>query len=192
MNQYFNDLITLLGGFGAVLSALFLYLGNLRLEKYKNALEKANIRITSLHEEATHVSKSRFDKEFEIYEVLWDSLVDLKFATLSLRPITDHVDSEKTEDEIKRERLNKYSTANTKFLLQMQKFRPFYSDEVNESLEKINKVSRIEAIGYQHSDRNKREYWDDQQSNEKEILSEIERCCVLIKKRIDSLSIVDP
>jgi hypothetical protein len=191
MNQLLNDIITLTGGAGAILSGLFLYLGKLRLEKYKSDLEIARSELKAVHEGAVHVTKSRFDKEFEIYQRLWDSLVDLKFTTLALRPEMDHVPVDKTEDEIKQERLVKFADANNEFVKLMQKHKPFYSTEVNASLETINKVARGEAIGFQYQEKKSMKYWEEQQKNKNEILEEIENCCSLIRVRIDSLSVVN-
>jgi hypothetical protein len=191
MNSLLNDIITVLGGFGVVLSGLFIYMGKIQLENHKSSLSKENQKLKALNDGAVHVSKSRFDKEFEIYQELWDSLVELKHATLSLRPMLDHVPQDKTKDELKTERLQKFGEANNEFVRRMQKYEPFYSSEVNESLNVICKASRSEAIGFQYQDSNDRKYWEEQEKNEKEIISEIQNCCSLIKQRIDSLSVIE-
>ena len=191
MNSLLNDIITGFGGVGVMLSALFIYLGKVQLENYKNSLSKANQKLKALHDGAIHVSKSRFDKEFEIYQELWDSLVDLKHTTLSLRPALDYVPQDKTKEELKLERLQKFTVANNTFVKKMQKYEPFYSIEVNKSLNLISKASRSEAVGFQYQNSNDHKYWEEQQKNEKQILDEIQNCCFLIKQRIDTLSVIE-
>lgn len=190
MNSVLNDIITVIGGFGVVLSGLFIYFGKIQLENHKATLNKANQKLKALNDGAVHVTKSRFDKEFEIYQELWDSLVELKHATLSLRPMLDHVPQDKTKDELKVERLQKFGAANNVFVNKMQKYEPFYSTEVNESLVSICKSARSEAIGFQYQDSNDRRYWEEQEKNANEIVGEIQNCCSLIKSRVDSLSVV--
>lgn len=190
MSQVINDIFTILGGVGVVLSGLFIFFGKLQLERFKKNLENTNTKLKAVCESSVHVTKSRFDKEFEIYQLLWESLVNLKFATLSLRPALDQKPAEKTEEEIKGERLKVFAEANNKFVIQMQNYQPFYSNEVNESLEKINSLSRIEAISYQYKDSKDHKYWEEKMKNQKEILAEIESCSAIIRLRVDKLSVI--
>lgn len=116
--------------------------------------------------------------------------MELKHATLTLRPMLDHVPQDKSKDDLKFERLQKFGEANNIFVNKMQKYEPFYSSEVNESLVKICKSARSEAIGFQYQDSNDRRYWEEQEKNANEIVSEIQTCCSLIKSRVDSLSVL--
>ncbi len=96
MEVFFNILATL-GGVSAVLTGLFAYVGNARLESYKAQLQAANEKVKSTLESSVHVSKSQFDKEFAIYHEIWACLIKLRARTLSLRPVLDHVDPNETE-----------------------------------------------------------------------------------------------
>lgn len=64
MNSILNDIITVLGGVGVILSGLFIYLGKIQLENHKSTLNKANQKLKAINDGAVHVTKSRFDKEF--------------------------------------------------------------------------------------------------------------------------------
>ena len=190
MNPILNDILTTLGGVGVILTGLFVYFGKLQLEKYKKNLEKSNLRLKTLLDQGVHVTKSRFDKEFEIYQELWASLVELKFTTLALRPMLDQVPADKTDGEVKSDRLTKFSKASNEFVTLLNKYTPFYSNEVDESLKVINKICRHEAIDYELLKPHDKGYWEKQRENQDKLLAEIDICAQLIKKRIDSLSVV--
>jgi hypothetical protein len=190
MNPILNDILTTLGGVGVILAGLFIYFGKLQLEKYKKKLEKSNLRLKTLLDQGVHVTKSRFDKEFEIYQELWASLVELKFTTLALRPMLDQVPVDKTKEEVKHERLKSFAKANNEFVTLLNKYTPFYSSEVDQSLKDINTLCRHEAIDYELLDPYDKEYRKQQQENSEKLLSLIDNCAQLIKKRIDSLSVV--
>lgn len=190
MNPILNDILTTLGGVGVILSGLFVYFGKLQLEKYKKSLEKSNLKLKTLLDQGVHVTKSRFDKEFEIYQELWASLPELKFTTLALRPMLDQVPADKTKDEVKLDRLTKFAKANNEFVTLLNQYTPFYSSEVDESLKVINKVCRHEAIDYELLNPHDKDYWEKQRENQDKLLAEIDNCGQLIKKRIDSLSVV--
>ncbi|TMO44282.1 hypothetical protein [Pseudoalteromonas ruthenica] len=190
MHPVLNDILSTLGGIGFILSGFFVYFGKTQLERLKKKLEANNLAVKSKLEQGVHVTKSRFDREFEIYQELWASLVELKFSTLSLRPALDQVPKDKHESEIKSERLRRFSTANNNFVTLLNQYTPFFADDVNESLQGINKICRHEAVDYQYQDSMDMKYWERQQENTDKLLSEIDNCGRLIKKRVDSLSVV--
>lgn len=57
MNSVLNDIITVIGGFGVVLSGLFIYFGKIQLENHKATLNKANQKLKALNDGAVHVTK---------------------------------------------------------------------------------------------------------------------------------------
>ncbi|KTG20988.1 hypothetical protein AUR67_09120 [Pseudoalteromonas sp. XI10] len=162
MNPILNDILTTLGGVGVILSGLFVYFGKLQLEKYKKSLEKSNLKLKTLLDQGVHVTKSRFDQ----------------------------VPADKTKDEVKLDRLTKFAKANNEFVTLLNQYTPFYSSEVDESLKVINKVCRHEAIDYELLNPHDKDYWEKQRENQDKLLAEIDNCGQLIKKRIDSLSVV--
>lgn len=134
-----------LGGASAVLTALFAYFGNLRLEKYKADLAATNTKLQGLLESSVHVSKAQFDKEFSIYQQVWVLLVALRARTLSLRPIMDHGDPEETEEERVQRRLKSFGEAFLAFRDAMENNRPFYAHSVYESLCQIFDLCNTES-----------------------------------------------
>jgi hypothetical protein len=189
MEVFFNVLASI-GGASAVLTGLFAYIGNSRLESYKSQLQTANDKFKSLLESSVHVSKSQFDKEFAIYHQVWSCLIKLRVRTLSLRPMLDQVDPNESEEERIHKRLVAFGEAFYAFRDVMDENRPFYSISVYKSLQKIFNLCHEESIEYQHKDTGwSIEYWKEAKENHERITSEIEACCELIRARISSLSV---
>ena len=189
MEVFFNILATL-GGASAVLTGLFAYIGNSRLESYKSELQTANEKLRSVLESSVHVSKVQFDKEFSIYHQIWACLIKLRGRTLSLRPMLDHVDPDETQEERVRKRLIAFGEVFCTYRDIMEENRPFYSTSVYESLQKIFDLCHEESIEYRYKeDGFSIDYWNKAKANHEKITSEIEACCELIRTRIYSLSV---
>ncbi len=189
MEVFFN-ILAALGGVSAVLTGLFAYIGNSRLESYKSQLQAANEKFKSVLESSVHVSKSQFDKEFAIYHQIWACLIKLRARTLSLRPILDHVNPSETEEDRVNKRLTAFGETFYIFRDVMEENRPFYSITVYDSLQKIFNLCHEESIEYQcKEDGWNVEYWKKAKTNHEKITSEIEACCELIRTRITSLSV---
>jgi hypothetical protein len=60
--DYINTILGVLGGGSAILTALFAYFGNLRLEKFKSDLSDTNAKLKASLDSSVHVSKAQFDK----------------------------------------------------------------------------------------------------------------------------------
>lgn len=181
-----------LGGISAVLTGLFAYFGNLRLEKYKADLQITNAKVKSLSDTSSHVSKTQFDKEFSIYQEIWIHLVDLRAKTLSLRPVMDHVDLSESEDERTQRRLKDFAESFYAFRDSIENNRPFYAHIVYESLNDVFGLCYEESIDYQYKDPGwRKDYWEKSRENNKKIVSAIDVCCEKIRERIGSLAVVE-
>lgn len=179
-----------LGGASAVLTGLFAYFGNLRLEQYKADLATTNTKLKSLLESSVHVSKAQFDKEFSIYQQIWILLVALRARTLSLRPVMDHVDPTETEEERMQRRLKAFGETFFAFRDAMEDNRPFYAHSVYESLCQIFDLCHSESIEYQYKEPGwSKDYWAKSRENNQKIVAAIDSCCELIRTRISSLSV---
>jgi hypothetical protein len=183
-------ILNTLGGVSVVLTGLFAYFGNLRLEKFKADLADTNTKLKAVLESSVHVSMAQFDKEFAIYQQIWVLLVALRAKTLSLRPVMDHVDPKKTEEERMQRRLKAFSEAFFTFRDAMEENRPFYAHSVYECLVKIFDVCHTESIEYQYKEPGwSKEYWEKSRENNQKIIASIDSCCELIRTRISSLSV---
>lgn len=72
----------------------------------------------------------RYEKEYEVLNELTALLVDVRDTSLSLRPVLDFRDPSKEEEEIKKERLQRFFEALRALYLYREKKRPFYPDEI--------------------------------------------------------------
>lgn len=164
MEEVLTVVLNALGGVSVVLTGLFLYFGNLRLEKFKADLADTDTKLKAVLERSVHVSKSQFDKEFAIYQQIWILLVALRAKTLSLRPVMDRVDPKETEEERMQKRLNAFSEAFFSFRDAMEESRPFYAHSVYECLVEIFDVCHTESIEYQYKEPGwSNEYWKKKQ-----------------------------
>lgn len=190
--ELFQKILALFGGASIVLTGLIAYLGKTRLEAFKSQLQQTESKLKGLLERAVHVTKTQFDKEFSIYQQIWASLVPLRAATLSLRPMLDHIDPNESEENRMRQRLTEFSGAFAAFRDLVEQHKPFYAPEVYTSLANILQLCYGEAIDYQYKDDNdRREYWKEQRKNHEAITSAIDTCCELIRGRIEKLAVLE-
>ncbi len=71
------------------------------------------------------VHQVQFETEFNVYRDVWKSLVELKRATLALRPVLDTVDLNEPEDVRKRKRYGRFVDAYNAFIDAVDLQRPF-------------------------------------------------------------------
>ena len=138
----------------------------------------------------TNIHGLTCEREFQILSDIWGKLVELQLTTLGLRPEGDFIDTRKTEEQIKTERLNAFSMAYNDFWDAVQKNKPFYSEDIHKNLFELIGYANRERIQYSHSSPNPRselfnqKYWDNAVSNKEKILDKINELCEQIRKRI--------
>ncbi|MGO2511784.1 hypothetical protein [Marinomonas polaris] len=190
--EIFAIIMGSMGGVSAVLTGLFAYFGNLRLEKYKSELQLANAKIKSLTDTSSHISKTQFDKEFTIYQEIWVLLVDLRSKTLTLRPVMDSVDPNESEDDRIQRRLKDFGESFNAFRNGIENNKPFYAHAVYEALNNVFGLCYEECVDYQYKSPGwSKEYWEKSRENNKNIIKAIEQCCEKIRERIESLAVVE-
>lgn len=189
--EILKNILALFGGASIVLSGLVAYLGKIRLEAFKSQLQQTESKLKGLLDRAVHVTKTQFDKEFTIYQQIWASLVPLRAATLSLRPMLDHVDPNESEEDRMRRRLTEFSGGFATFRDLVEQHKPFYAPEVYASLAVIMQLCHEEAIDYQYKSDDRREYWEGQKKSRDAIIHAIDSCCELIRGRIEKLAVLE-
>ncbi|OBU35441.1 hypothetical protein [Photobacterium phosphoreum] len=130
----------------------------------------------------------RFEKEYEVLSQLTECLVEVRSATLQLRPIFDRVDLTESEDERKNKRLDRlYDARKTLFQVRETK-RPFFTEDIYKSILEIDKTAHHESIGYElHSPNDlKRDYWEDAEKNQETITQSVEQAMTKIRERVRS------
>ena len=130
----------------------------------------------------------RFEKEFEVLNELTALLVDVRDASLSLRPTLDFKDPSKDEKEIKVERLQRFYEALRGLYHYREKKRPFYPDDIYQSIKSVEKIAHTEAIKYQHQDpfkgKDYMKYWDEAEKNQEAIASMADASMKIIRERV--------
>ena len=131
----------------------------------------------------------RYEKEYEVLSELSALLVDVRDASLSLRPVFDFVDPKKSEEEIKDERLTRYYQALRALYVVREKKRPFYPDDIYHSIRAIEKESRSESLDYQYQDPHEsgqfKDYWDKAKDNQEKITQLAEDSMSKIRQRVN-------
>jgi hypothetical protein len=186
MIEIIDIVLKTLGGISFILVGLFAYLGKLRLERYKSDLADTQSKLKGLIESTVHVSKAQFDKEFGIYQEAWKYVAELKTATLTLRDSIGEMMAEITGKEVNRRISSSQVERFEKALLSLSKClnenRPFYSVEIHKSLNSI--VGQCYAhFGLAEKELDE-ECKQDFIDSHKQIFEEVNRCCELIRTRI--------
>lgn len=130
----------------------------------------------------------RYEKEYEILSELSSLLVDVRDASLSLRPALDYRDPDKTQEEVKKERLTRFYNALRALYLEKEKKRPFYPESIYAAINHIERESRSESIEYQHRDPEDevryKDYWEKAQANQESITQAAEDAMTQIRNRV--------
>lgn len=130
----------------------------------------------------------RYEKEYEVLSELSALLVDVRDASISLRPVMDFRDPNKSDDEIKQERLARFYEALRALYLVREKKRPFFPEEIYQSIRLIEKESRSESIEYQYHDpmdgERYMDYWEKAESNQEKITEQAEVAMGQIRERV--------
>lgn len=166
-------------------------------EKGKNLATKEDIKgitdkiesVRADYARRSHVHEMTFDHEFEILAEAWKALVDLRAATQSLRPIGDYsLGEDETEEDRKKQRLQKFHASQSTFRSVVEKHQPFYPQEIYDSLFELMMIAYDEADEYGIRDSEKRPldraYWQSALNNQKQILALAEKICSQIRARI--------
>lgn len=145
-----------LGGAGAVLFTLSGFLGKIwanrimekekaeldkDIEKYKNKLDTELQRLSFANDRAIHVSKNQYEKEFQFYTEIWESLIELTNRTLNLFPLMENVP--KDQEELKKFKIVKYDEymkAYNQYLLLSKKYLPFYNEDISQKFIEFRKL----------------------------------------------------
>ncbi|WP_146144902.1 hypothetical protein [Photobacterium sp. GB-27] len=130
----------------------------------------------------------RFEKEYEVLSQLTECLVELRSATLQLRPIFDHVDLNESEDERKNKRLDRLYEARKALFQVRETKRPFFTEDIYQSILEIDKTAHHESIDYELRSPNdlKRDYWEDAEKNQTVMTQSVEQAMAKIRERVRS------
>lgn len=161
----------------ALLTSFFTPFINKDLEKYKTKLSSYTL-----------VTKLQYDLEFKIYTEIYEKMFLLLIETDKLRPFTFIVDPH-ADDNIN-ERKKSFINFYNETLNVINKYRPFYSDEIYLNLEKIKDLcykEYLDVIVTNHLNFN----YLVSNNRKKEIQKMLSDTSNLIKKRIENMKIIE-
>jgi hypothetical protein len=131
----------------------------------------------------------RYEKEYEVLSELSSLLVDVRDASISFRPVMDFIDPSKTEEERKKERLTRYYDALRALYYVREKKRPFFPEDIYQSIQMIEKETRSESIEYEYREPSHCErpmdYWDDARKSQARITELAENAMKKIRERVN-------
>ncbi|HBW35631.1 hypothetical protein [Desulfosporosinus sp. BICA1-9] len=153
--QLIGAVIFSLGGAGAIIFALSSWLGKvwanrileeekkkhqLEIEEYKSKLMLELNKVNSLNQKALYITKVQYNKEFGIYQDIWEKLFDCIVATINLYPSFDEVPTD--EDEKQKWIDKKYENYRDKYNLYsrtIDRYAPFYEENFYHSFVEVRK-----------------------------------------------------
>jgi hypothetical protein len=130
----------------------------------------------------------RYEKEYDVLGRLTELLVELREASLGLRPVFDVRDPELSAEQVKQQRLTRLYEAGRAVYLESHKKRPFFPGDIYDSIEVILNITNTESFAYRMKDPFERgeflQYWEDAEKNQKEITQTVEEAMEKIRNRV--------
>lgn len=155
--QVIASVLLSIGGGGAIVFGLSSFLAKVwanrileaekaahaeEIQKFKQKLDVELAAIKASNDKAVYITKSQYDKEFEIYMNIWECFIELRFATERLYP--EGVENSPTDDDALKKfndkKMDDFSKAYDKFIVLIRKFGPFYKKEFYDEFEEIREI----------------------------------------------------
>lgn len=156
--------------------------------KHEYALQMEVMRAQLSGQLATH--GFRYQREFSILEELAKNLVSVRDLALALRPVIDHLDSSKSADEIKQERLAALWAAGRDLYMASEQARPFYPQNIYEAINALSKMANRERVIYQWITQDTHPkgvtgYWDEALENSGQLAALADAAILEIRTRVE-------
>lgn len=153
--------------------------------EYANNLESVKAELSA----KLNTHGLRYENEYNTLSELTALLVDVRDASIGLRPVVDLKDPHKSDDETKQERLLRLWEARKLLYSVREKRRPFYPDDIYQSIVAIEKTVHSESIKYQYQspfdEGNFLKYWEEAEKNQKTIADSAEAAMEKIRHRVN-------
>lgn len=178
---------------GAIVLGLSGWLGKVWADRLIER-EKANLaklvqsefeQLRGTTERSLFVHRTQFEVEFKAYQELWAEIYEAVVAALSLRPMIDFQAGEKSEAEVKQERLSRYAEHHGAAILSWRRHRPFITKEIDALVDAVMRAARNESNQYRIFDpKRDHDYWERQGESEKAIQAASDALCAAIRERV--------
>lgn len=187
--------------FSLISSGFIFFFGKTWLEDYKGSINKdmeiyknnLNVELEGYKAKLsgyTLVTKLQFELEFKIYTEIYEALDEVQ-GTLAL--LNNYLDGSNPARNISQEKYNDFVNACNKQISIKRKYRPFYLNEVFDSIETLMEIYRVEGTKIENE-----KMWHDGSFNENEsnerknrILIETKKLATLISDRIKNMKIIE-
>ncbi len=200
---------------GIVALLLYRYLPAYTSEKGKNLATKEDIaditkRIEEVKSAYAHeletvraaigsrlgIHQFRYQREFEFLMMLSEKVVELRDASVMLRPESEYVSLDEPEEERKRKKLVRYNTASRDLYQFYEPRRPFLPESLLESLRSLDKVAWGEVVQFRHRVPHGQgydpKYWENALENAAKINAAAEAVLAAIRERVQTWEKFDP
>ena len=140
-----GQLIAAFGGYAVVLTGLFAIVGKIWVSRIierersslQRQLDETNRRLQSKLDRDLHIGKSQFDMELGNYKSIWACLVDLRAATLAIRPVMDFHDPNESKEDRQMRRMSKVRGAFGLVQEKVEKRKKLYAKDVYEKKREV-------------------------------------------------------
>ena len=159
---------------------------------YAHELESVRAAIES----RLGIHQFRYQREFEILVRLSKKVVELRDATTMLRPESEYVNPDESEDERKRRKLARYTSASRELYQFYEPRRPFLPEALLKSLRVLDQVVWHEVIQFRHRSPQGADYdpkyWENALENAAKIQAAADAVLAAIRQRAQTWEQFDP
>ena len=159
---------------------------------YAHELESVRAAIES----RLGIHQFRYQREFAILVRLSKKVVELRDATTMLRPESEYVNPDESEDERKRRKLARYTSASRELYQFYEPRRPFLPETLLKSLRVLDQVAWHEVIQFRHRSPQGADYdpkyWENALENAAKIEAAADAVLAAIRQRAQTWEQFDP
>ena len=127
---------------------------------------------------------------------LSEKVVELRDATVMLRPEAEYVNPDESDEERKRRKLQRYTEASRDLYQFYETRQPFFAESLLDALRALDRVAWHEVVQYRHrSPRGERfdpNYWESAADNAAEVQAAADQVLLAIRARVQKWEKFDP
>ena len=159
-------------------------IGTICLGIWTNTRFKKNERIRRENSKQLFIHQLQFQTEFEIYKELWSAIVDAGRSLQRLRPIFDHRDPNKNEEEEDQERRDDARKHGQLAIDIMDKQKPFYDPDIYPDMDKLVDIISKELIFTRPHNKRNDNYYDEGVETMKNYKTLADSICEKIRRKL--------
>lgn len=130
-----------------IVGAILNYYWNKKAAEKDKAFEKEISGLKAKLDSGTYVTNIQYEKEFQIYQEIWDSYYECCIFTYSLyNTFEPYISDEKEKYELQKEKYNTWSEKYNLFYKKYNRYRPFYNDGIYHKFEEAREIMHKVAI----------------------------------------------